>query len=259
MARGRFNFRSANASVALRVFNPSWFGRRVIGWYDSSDLRSLLFQGNKVEVIRDKGPIGNHLSQSSTAFQPRHDTLPRMNGLPLITMSGSFLQNKFNLIPQPFTVAWAGTYTLLSNGTVMFGSADKDNGGVDASSVFVNQNWAFPNGFFGATAGTQLSTTSQAVPVFGSNYTRMVIQFNGASSSFRLNGVNASGNAGTRPMFGIEIGSFNNGTTPANYGFGELFVLSGTLSQTGLSYIETYLVRKWAADGRNVAEGGLEE
>lgn len=76
-------------------------------WYDASDASTIITDvGNNVLTWNDKGPYGNHLTQSTPADRPTYNTRTH-NGLNVVNFGteGQFVE-KINLVLPESNMAW---------------------------------------------------------------------------------------------------------------------------------------------------------
>lgn len=189
MARGRFNFRKANASVALRVlpWTPRSIQSDLLAWYDAEDTSTVVPPGGGLPAVsfwRDKSGRGNDLKQTIGANQPSYNATA-MNGRPGIVFDGSddalrsdpdeylMWPKNPNGQPQPFAVFYIckpPPYAGFPTGNVRSWTGFSRNiGGTNQTYTFdywVYGGGANPVGIIGgvgALAGT--------IETFGADYT----------------------------------------------------------------------------------------
>ena len=189
MPRGRFNFRKANASVALRIqlWTPKAIKSDLLAWYDATDTPTILPPLGGLPAVSywtDKSGLGNDLEETVGANQPQYNTTA-MNGKPGVVFDGSndtLRSNPSNYPnwpqspngePQPFAVfyickppPYAGFPT---DSRRPWSGYARSNGGTNATYTF--DYWAYvgganPVGIIGGVGGL-----GGSIHTFGADYT----------------------------------------------------------------------------------------
>lgn len=268
MARGRFNFRKANASVALRrlSWTPSNIGPSLYAWYDAAD-RASIFLGTGVSQWSDKSGGGRNLVQSAGSSQPAYEA-NGLNGLPTVAFDGSNDSLGSSPLSYPWAAPLAQPYTVVQLARpVPFAKAggalnsrvwsawDPNFGGASQTQVFeYNQTYAgsvllrqllFPD-FWGAID----IWSDVGVPLVNQGIVMTATVFNGASSYRRTYGTQGSNVLVTnRGLYGLTLGATGlglSGTSDwADVRYSEFLVLTGVPQTSLLQQIEGYLAWKW--------------
>ncbi len=268
MARGRFNFRKANASVALRrlSWTPSDIGPSLYAWYDAAD-RASIFIGTGVSQWSDKSGGGRNLVQSVGSSQPAYEA-NGLNGLPTVAFDGSNDSLGSSPLSYPWAAPLAQPYTVVQLARpVPFAKAggalnsrvwsawDPNFGGSGQSQVFeYNQTYLgsvllrqlmFPD-FWGAID----IWSDVGVPLINQGIGMTATVFNGASSYRRTYGTQGSNVlVTTRGLYGLTLGAEGQGLSGASswadVRYSEFLVLTGVPQTSLLQQIEGYLAWKW--------------
>lgn len=268
MARGRFNFRKANASRATLYprWTPSKIKNLVYAWYDAG-ARSSISIGTGVSQWSDISGNGRHLVQANGAEQPAYESAG-FNGLPTIAFDGSNDTLRCSPIAFPWAAPLVQPYTVVelyrpvpfakaaaSLNARLWSAWDSEFGGAGASAQF---------SYYQTYLGSVLLRTLQVpdfwalndmwsdtgVSLLNQGVAMAIKVFNGASSYARLYGTQGSNVLITnRGLYGLTLGGtgFGSGGTSdwADVRWSEFMVLTGVPSTQTLELIEGYLAWKW--------------
>lgn len=189
--------------------------------------------GDPVSRWRDLSAQDNHALQGTTTSQPQYTA----NGV-LFDGSDDWMQAIFTLT-QPCTVFLVGRYvsatsfgTMLDGGTGAEGTMRLLLDGTATDKVLVKS-----------------VTTDNANPVLTNVLLRHVyqVQFNGASSFARVDGITTAVSVGTGVPGGILLGARNT-LTPSQNGnilLQAVLIYQGALPSTHYTSVETYLAQQY--------------
>lgn len=214
-------------------------------WWDFSDTSTITLDGSsKISQILDKTGNLHDATQAAASQRPAESTLNGLNCGLFASASRTMLVTTdwHTLLSQPFTVALVWTQTIVSSAFYQPGPI----GGKPSPPPAI---------FFDGFDGTSLVMEQGAgsiIKTLAAPYTQQQasLTFNGASSTFRLNGVSTSGSVDGDTMTNFALGSSHNPTDGTilqhmDGKIGEVLVYEGALSAAQLSAVESYLKTKW--------------
>lgn len=205
------------------------------GWWDSSDLNSIISSGGDVSQWNDLSGNGNHLVQATGANQPKTGTRT-LGGLNAIDFDGV---DHFMDVTYGATITQPNTIFAVAQSDVATGQ-QYIMGGVDATDRNILIMNATP--VWDLYAGTDLpgGSADTSPHAFGG-------VFDGVSSELFVDGLSqATGDVGAGDSAGLTVG--RRYATPFRYWNGiicELIVIDGTLSTADRQNVEGYLAWKW--------------
>lgn len=215
-------------------------------WWDFSDTSTITLDGSaKIFQIADKTGNGHTAAQTTASQRPAESTLNALNcGLfnsaahTMLTATGWLTQ-----LSQPFTVALVWTQTIASSAFYQPGPI----GGTSVPPPAILFD-SFNNVFLVMQQGAGSVLVGKAAP-----YTQQQasLTYNGASSTFRLNGVSTAGTVDGDTMTNVALGTSHNPSSATivqemDGKIGEVLVYEGALTVAQLSAVESYLKTKWA-------------
>jgi hypothetical protein len=227
-----------------RLLRPTASGfdpRRIAGlvaWWDWSDASTVTLNGTSVSATADKSGNGHTLSQTTAGNQPPY-ILAGLNGRN-VRGAGNLLNSTTFSVSQPntfFCVAKIDAGVTVTNrrffDNLLVGARQTS---IFAPTIPAPQFWS---------GSSFIGNTSAAVSSGGPAFVNTV-QFNGASSFGRANGVQyGSGNSGSNNLGAISIGAEGSGLAGVVPGiFGEV-LMYGSLTLSQVQAIEKYLMTKW--------------
>jgi len=215
-------------------------------WWDFSDTSTITLDGSsKITQITDKTGNGHDATQSTAANRPGESTLNGLNCGRFVSTSHTTLATTgwVSTLSQPFTIAVVWTQDVASDPSYQPGPI----GGLNSpppAILFDN----FDNTRLVMEQGVGSILVAKAAP-----YTQQqaTLVFNGASSSFRLNGVATGGTTDVTTINNFTLGRCH---TPDGGGIatdlegkiGEVLIYEGALTASQLTSVEAYLKAKWA-------------
>jgi len=215
-------------------------------WWDFADTSTITLDGSgKINSIADKTGNGHNAVQATASQRPSESTLNGLNcGLFNSAAQTMLVTTGWpTLLSQPFTVAVVWTQTIASSVNYQPGPI----GGTPSpppAILFDN----FNNTSLVMQQGAGSILVAKAAP-----YTQQqaTLTFNGASSTFRVNGVSTAGTVDGDTMTNFALGTSHNPSDVTivqemDGKLGEVLVYEGALSASQLSAVESYLKTKWA-------------
>jgi hypothetical protein len=181
---------------------------------------------------------GRDAIQASTSNAPKYFPFA-LNGGPCVQGDGSddYLATiAFTSLPQPFTVVLCGQWVATTNGMTPF-----DGQGaalvVSGRTYTATLNWAMND-------GTAVST---GVPINTATAHVVAATHNGATSVFRLDGLNAvtPPNPGTNAMTTVRLFERFDGSNATTFKMGLALVIAGTITDATFGLIRGYCRSRW--------------
>ena len=201
----------------------------LFAWFDASDPSTITEFGGAVSQWADKSNGAWHAIHAAGA-KPITGTNTQ-NGLNVLAFTkGVLASGVFATVPQPFTVAYVGSFAANGN---KWQPAIAMRDGSYATYQSADKDWVIYNGAAIYAAGADTSAH-----VFTSTHS-------GSSSLIRIDGNQvAGGNAGINGMIFIGLGGVSRITAFTGW-LAEVVVLSGPISGADLTNLESYLTTKW--------------
>jgi hypothetical protein len=206
--------------------------------YDATSGGSLVAGGGAIARWEDKSGGGYHVTQSTANNRPTRTT-GQQNSLDVVRFDGTNdrLINSSISVSQPMT---------------RFVVVKFDN----SSGQVAIESYNNTTCFFGLdSSATQLVVSAGNTNNTGTSAANTLLHihvFNGASSSWQLNGGSSSSiNAGANSLSGLSIGDLRGNPNPivGNYGLQgdimEVLVYSASLSVSNINTVRDYLNAKW--------------
>lgn len=243
--------RQAHLAVGVTYINPYRFGVPFSPldlspalWLDASDTSTITSSGSpaKVSQWNDKSGNARNVTQGTALAQPTTGA-STLNAKNVIDFDGTtdFMDTAgLTLVGRQWHLIVAVT------GSNALTPIVSNSGGTTEAVVFINTASTPPNRWGAYRAGTapnffQSTTTSSAAT------TAYIVtcDFNGASSTLRVNGAQAaSGTVGTNNTNAIRLGR-NPATSYAGGKLAEVVIVSGALTAQQVSDWEAYASAKW--------------
>lgn len=213
-------------------------------WLDFSDI-SPLFQddagttpvtadGQAIGRASDKSGQANHATQATPTAVWKAN-IQNSKGMALFNGTSSLLVTTYGAdIAQPYSMFAVVKPVVVSANHIIGGRIDTST---NTSSGVIAPN-ATPNWitYSGATIEDGVVTTAPHI---------ITVIFNGASSTLRVNGVETTGDAGTRVLRQLGFGGNARGALFNNCYIGEFGLYTSAFTAGNISSIETYLRTKW--------------
>ena len=220
------------SSVTSTAWSPLDLGSALWGWWDPSNVASIsTVPVNKVTQLNDLSGNARHLTQTTSARRPTSGAA--IGGLNALTFSANALgvaNGATQTLAQPLTlVAVADVDIVNSTLRYVWGSGP--------SVVTNSSTWRM-------SVAVDVNT---GVALDGNVHLHVVI-FNGASSIYRLDGVQiGAGDPGSGGLSGAAVyGAFSYAAGSAFAGkLGEALWTSTVMAGADLTNLETYLKTKW--------------
>ena len=193
--------------------------------------------GDSISTWLDISGNGNNVTQPTSANQP-HYCPGGMNGKPAVKFDGNqWMTGALAGRTQPETifVVAVGFDNELGNNTFI------DSGTVNRFRLFYSSTDAY------VTIDSGVALTNPAVEVNEPFIAAIV--YNGASSSFMINGVNVTGNAGGSFGDGLTIGTDGSQVSPLTGYIAEVLIYSGILTDLQIQEVTRYLNLKYEVEG----------
>lgn len=206
-------------------------------WFDASDTATITESAGRVSQWNDKSGNGRHVTQATGTLQPY--TGRTANGLSVMDFRGAHHMSLTGVsVGSVFTIGVVYQF---------------DSATPPAYTYYGSLNNTRGDGVMGSSAGWpwQMSASSliqhTTTKVGGSHHSHIGV-FNGASSSYRVDGVTVAGNTGAATSTGIHLGAWD-APSPAAYkldGFiAEVIIYASALSTASVEALHIYLKTKW--------------
>lgn len=182
-----------------------------------------------IERWTDQSGNSRNADQSTAAKQPTLRASVQ-NSLPVVRFDGGdvLATSAFTALTQPFTVAFMAIANPDSTSRVVVG--------MTGSNVRVTSGNLWTALALTALSGAAATTS----PVI------VIAKFNGTSSLIRVNGTEATGDAGTGTASQLFVGGgTSTPTAPYNKDIGEVCIYSRGLTGAEISALETHLRSRW--------------
>ena len=232
-------------------WTPDLLGSGLLVWTDAEDSSTVVQTGSPLRVSswNDKSEYGRNLTQGNAGARPTliTNTIGSKPAIVFEQSRSTSLRNAFGIQNQPYTLAFVfkTPTNFIQSGMVVSSANINDptpNNTQTTANFFSNNlgvSWSL-NTFAGS--GTSAVQGDNLTPE--TNYFT-VLQYNGASTQYSVNGTNSTVNPGTKAISGIELGAWNNGGNASNVSLGEVIVLDSTLNTNDRQLLEGYLAHKW--------------
>jgi prepilin-type N-terminal cleavage/methylation domain-containing protein len=202
-------------------------------WLDANDLSTITKDGsNKVSAWNDKSGNGNHVTQTTSSFQPEYVASSNINDHPAMRFDGSLTYFNLSSFTSPATHTKFIVFKSSSSGIQRIWFRSR------VGEVFI--------------LNTGTLSIDNGATVNNSNYTHQAITigslvFNSTSSEVYVNGSNVeTGNSGTNSSTSnVTIGQ-GSGTYYYSGDIAEILVYDRVLSTVERQAVEAYLIDKYA-------------
>ena len=232
-----------------KLWRPDELGASLALWLDAEDAASITLNGSTVSQWDDKSGNDRHATQSTAANQPAYNT-SAINGKPaVVTVNNVALYvASWGAVSQPFTRVMVFNPVTIAGGTHLINSATVDvptSLAANVADYFVNTSNI-----------TQYAGTASVnyVPVaIDTTYIRLS-EYATTNSSVYTNGTQTGpANGGANPIQGMTIGGYSYSGSgapiaPTNIRFGEILLISNTMTTADRQKLEGYLAWKWGLE-----------
>ena len=229
-----------------KLWRPDELGASLALWLDAEDAASITLNGSTVSQWDDKSGNGRNATQAAAANQPAYNT-SAINGKPaVVTVNNVALYvASWGAVSQPFTRVMVFNPVTIAGGTHLINSATVDvptSLAANVADYFVNTSNI-----------TQYAGTASVnyVPVaIDTTYIRLS-EYATTNSSVYTNGTQTGpANGGANSIQGMTIGGYSvSGSgapvAPTNLRFGEILLISNTMTTADRQKLEGYLAWKW--------------
>lgn len=219
--------------VPAASFDPTLISG-LVAWWDFSDISTLwqdtartsaiTANGQAIKGVTDKSGAGHHLSEATNG--PTYTTAAQ-HGRSVARFDGvnDVLAATFTTV-QPYTLVFAGSLTS-SGGNDMIGGTP-----TGPTIHRYSANWR---------GGANSEVLNPAG--FNASFHTHVFVVNGASSRWRIDASEASGNAGVGSALSVKLGNGNDGFGSCDHG--DVLLYTGDVGTTAQATLEAGLKAKW--------------